>query len=206
MSIPDENRGRPSKVSQVIETYELDGIGEELEYLWTTDNEDERLSLRELEAYFNRQVLEQVLTETGIQTLDGEVDNMYRLLTDDDTSGADRRRITGRLERQGVDVDDLKSDFVSYQAIRTYLKEHRDVEYTKDTDAQTDAALESIQRLRSRVATVTESKIEQLASLDDATVGDIHVSVEVRTFCEDCNSQFDINTLFEQKGCNCSDD
>jgi predicted transcriptional regulator len=198
----DNNQGRPSKVLRVIEAYELEGIGEELEYLWTTDD-DGRLSLRELEAYFNRHVLEKALAEAGVQIIDSEIKNMYRLLTDDDASSADRRRIMGRLERQEIDVEELQSDFVSYQAIRTYLKEHRGAEYVKDTDTQSEAALESIQRLRSRVASVTESKIEQLASMDDATVGNVHVSVEVRAFCEDCNSQYDIDTLFDQRGCNC---
>jgi len=204
MSSSGGSRGRPSKVARLIDRHGLTGLGEELAHLWTTDDEEERLSLRDLAAYFNRQILEQRLDDAGMETLDGEVTNIYRLLTDDDASPADRTRIEGRLEREGVDVDTLRSEFVSYQAIRTYLQEHQDAEYTNESPDRVEAALESIRRLRSRTASVTESKIEQLRAMDDAELGDVHVSVDIRAFCEECDSQYDVDTLFEQRGCDCS--
>jgi hypothetical protein len=58
----------------------------------------------------------------GDTVLEGEVEHTYHLLTDDEVSSGDRRRAERRLERQGIDIDTLRSDFVSYQAIRMYLK------------------------------------------------------------------------------------
>jgi hypothetical protein len=36
-------------------------------------------------------------------------------------------------KRDGVDVDKLESDFVTYQAIRSYLRDYRNAEYTPET-------------------------------------------------------------------------
>jgi len=67
---------------QLLAEYNLSGLGVELEQLWTA--ETDRQSLRELAAYSNQQLLQQRLEEAGVQILDGEVENIYRLLTDDD--------------------------------------------------------------------------------------------------------------------------
>lgn len=78
-----------SKVSRLIHRYELSGIGDELEWRWTADASD-RMSLRELADYFNRMLLEQALQPNAISTIDGEVTNLYRLLTEDDVSSGQR--------------------------------------------------------------------------------------------------------------------
>lgn len=204
MGTSGNGRGRPSKVVRLIDRYGLDGLGAELEDLWTTERQSERKSLRELADYFNRRMLEKVLTETGSQPLDGEVENIYRLLEGADASAADRTRVERRLEREGIDVEALRSDFVSYQAIRTYLRKHRDAEYSPQTADRTEKALENIQRLRSRMVTVTESKLDQMKKGDELSLGETRVTVDVRVFCSDCGQQFDVGTLLDRGGCDCS--
>lgn len=198
-----DGRGRPSKVAQLIDRYGLEGLGEELEYLWTTDDENERRSLRDLAEYFNRQLLEASLAEAGTQHVSGEVETIYRLLADDDTTSADRTRIERRLERDGIDVADLRSDFVSYQAIRTYLKSHRDAEYSPRDVDQVDSAGETIQQLRTRTAAVTESKLGRLRKGNEISLGDARVTVDVSVFCRDCDNHFDVGTLLDRGGCDC---
>jgi hypothetical protein len=127
-------RGRPLKVVQLIEKYELDGIGEDLEYLWTTDSDDQK-SLRELADYFNHRIIDTVLAEAGTPLLNMEVETIHDLLVGPDVSAAERTRVKRRLEREGVDIDELRSDFVSYQAIRSYLTDHRGVDSpSEETD------------------------------------------------------------------------
>jgi hypothetical protein len=194
--------GRPSKVARLIEQHGFDEVGAELERRWTADDPDERQSLRELASYFNRRILAAALADTGVQPLDGEVSNLYRLLTGDDVSVAERTRAERQLERDGVDVDELQADFVSYQAIRTYLTSHRDAEYDRDEGESLERALESIQRLRSRTASVAESRLEQLRESDRLSLGSPRVTVDVRVLCEDCGAQFDVGDL-DGDGCDC---
>ncbi|WP_336135202.1 rod-determining factor RdfA [Natronomonas amylolytica] len=203
-SSESSGRGRRSKVVRLIEEYDLQGIGAELERYWTAD--EDRRSLRDLADYFNRHLLEAALDSAGVQHLDGETENTYRLLTDDDVSSADRTRVRRRLERDGVDVDELESDFVTYQAIRTYLKDHRGAEYTPDETDPLEREKANAQQLRGRMAAVTEGKLEQLRDGGHLTLGEFRTLAEIRVVCEDCNTQFDLVELLERGGCNCSAD
>jgi hypothetical protein len=180
----------------------MEQLGDELEELWTAG--EDRRSLRELATYFNRRLLQNALEDADMRPLDGEVENIYRLLTEAD-GGADRTRIRRRLERDGLDVESLENDFVTYQAIRTYLKKHRGAEYTPDETDPIEREISNIQQLRGRVDSVTEGKIEQLRTAGDLDIGEFRTLVDVRVVCEDCNTQFDAVELLERGGCNCPD-
>lgn len=106
------------KVAHLLEEYEMGLLGTELEQLWTA--EGNRRNLQELAIHFNQQLLQQALEEAGIRTLDGEIETIYRLLTTYDT--LDQVRIRHRLERNGVNVDELIDDFVIYDTILSYIK------------------------------------------------------------------------------------
>lgn len=196
-------RGRRSKVRRLIDEYDLDGEGERLEELWTADRED-RLSLRELADDFNRRLLRAIMVESGMNPLDGEVANTYRLLTDDDVSSGMQTQARQTLEREGVDVDGLKKNFVSHQAIHTYLTKYRGVKRDEQTDEdRVQKGLDTIQRLRSRTAAVSENIVENLASTDRIQVGDFEVLVDVRVFCRDCGTQYDVQDLLDEGHCEC---
>ena len=199
---PFSGRGRRSKVARLIDEYDLQGLGAELEQQWTA--EEDRKSLRELARDFNWQLLEQALEEANVQYLDGEIENTYRLLTDDEVSNAESTRVERRLERDGVDIDALENDFVSYQAIRSYLKDHRGAEYTPDQTDPLEREATNIQKLRGRMATVTGGKLEQLRASDELTLGEFRTLADIRVVCEDCNTQFDAFDLLNQGGCDCT--
>jgi hypothetical protein len=205
MNQPDEptasSRGRRSKVARLIDECDLQGLGAELEQLWTA--EEDRKSLRALAGYFNQQLLQQALEAAGVQYLDGELENTYRLLTDDEVSSAESTRVQRRLERDGVDVDELKGDFVTYQAIRSYLKDHRGAEYTPAETDPLEREATNVQKLRGRMVSVTEGKLEQLRASDELTLGEFRTLADIRVVCEDCNTQFDVLDLLERGGCNC---
>lgn len=197
-----DQRSPNLKVGRLIEEYGLGpGFGERLERRWTGDAEN-RLSLRELADLFNQRLLEETMRDHDMAPLAGEVENIYELLTEEDVSSADRTRTRRRLEREDVDVEKLTEDFVSYQAIRTYLKEHRGAEYSRAED-RSDAAARTIQQMRSRTATITESKLTQLREADALDVGEFRVMVDVRVICEECGARYAISDLLERGGCEC---
>lgn len=195
--------GQDGKVARLLQKYNLEGFGAELEREWTADQN--RRSLRDLATYFNQQILEQTLKTSNVQQLDGELENTYRLLTDDEVSNAEFTRIKRRLERDGVDVESLLKDFVTYQAIRTYLKEYRGAEYTPSETDPVEREKTNIQKLRGRTISVTEGKIEQLQKTDQIILGDFRILTNIQVVCEDCNSQFDVAELLDRGGCNCTE-
>lgn len=196
-------RGRRSKVARLIEAHELEPLGEELERRWTA--EEDRSSLRDLASYFNRRLLRDALRRADVRPLDGEVENIYRLLTAED-GGSDHARVRRRLERDGVDVGSVESDFVTYQAIRTYLKKHRGAEYTPDESDPLERETENIQQLRGRVDSVTAGKLRQLRDSGRLDLGEFRTLVDVRVVCEGCNTRFDAVELLERGHCDCSTD
>ena len=195
---------RRYKVARVANERGLADVENELVERWTTA--DDPASLRELETYFNERVLETAVKDAGMNVLDGEVENLYRLLTSEDVSRGVQTETRKKLERNGIDVDQLKSDFVTYQAVRTYLKEGRDVERERSTDAERiEAAGASIAQLQQRSVAVTEKKLSQLDRTGRIDLGDFRVLLDVRVFCEDCGNQYEVRELLDRGGCRCDD-
>jgi hypothetical protein len=195
---------RPSsKVARLIEEYDLDGVGADLEARWTGDGV-ERMSLRDLAEFFNKRLLEQTLLDAGMSTLESELDATYEHLTEDEISTGVRTETRSRLERNGVDVDTLESDFVTYQAIRSYLKEWRGAEYEQISDAEKlEKDLETIQRLLTRTHSVTEHRIELLRDTDRIALERFEVLLDAQALCQECGTQYSLAELFERGGCDC---
>ena len=197
------NSHRRSKVGRVIADRNLDGLGEELERYWTGEGDEQR-SLRELADYFNRRVLRSAMTDADMEVLDGEVENFYELLTDDDVTGGMRVQTERRLERGGIDPDQLTRDFVSHQAIHTYLTKYRDVERQPDgPESKIENARRTVEQLRNRVQAVTRTSVESLRNAGALSIGDFNVFVDVRITCSDCHTQYTISELIDEGGCQC---
>lgn len=195
------NRRRTGKVERLIEEYRLAGVGDELERRWTGETSDQR-SLRQLAEEFNQRLLRAAMDEAGITALDGDIQNLYRLLTTDEAGGRNRTQARRRLERAGVDLDRLHADFVSHEAVRTYMKHRGATKAPRDAE-QITKELQHIQRLQSRLRAVTDSKLDQLRATDRLSLGDARVLVDVHVFCEDCETQFDVNELLARRSCAC---
>lgn len=199
------NRGsnRRTKVERLLDEYGFETLGAELERRWTAAG-DERMSLRDLADFFNQKLLEATVTDAGIRPLAGEVENTYRLLTADTVSETHRTRARRQLAREGVDLDAVQSDFVTYQAIRTYLKDVRGAEQPTDDRPRPAVEAESIQRLRGRTRQVTAGKLEQLAKGDHITLGEFRVFAELNVLCEECSTQYEVEQLLRRGGCDCT--
>lgn len=201
----NKRNDKRSKVARLIEEHELSGIGEELEDRWT--RMEDRSSLRDLADYFNRQLLRAVLDSVETEPLDGGVDNVYRHLRDDDVTSGVRQETRARLEQRGVDVNTLENNFVSYQAIRTYLREYRNA--TPPNNSTTpkthrERKRTTIQQLVSRLVTVTEGSLTELKNAGHLTIGDFDVLVTVRIHCADCDTRVPVSKLLRQGGCQCT--
>ena len=190
--------GRPrSKVARVIDDYELEGIGAELEDRWLADDES-GMSLRELAEFFNRRVLEAAIEDSQLSVLDVDIDSIYAQLIDDDVSSGVRTRVERRLDRNGVDVDRVTTDFVTHQSMHTYLREIRGAQQPEKTPTERrDAARERVQKLQDRTAAVTEDTVESLQRQGLVDDGDISVLVDIQVVYTESGEQYDVFDLFE---------
>jgi hypothetical protein len=204
----DSSGGRRTKVERVIDRYGLEEWGPRLEAEWVGD-ETERTSLRDLATEFNQAVLHAAVRDAGTSVLDTDIESLYRVLTDDDVSRSDAVRKRRELERSGVDIDDVQSNFVTHQTIYTYLTNVREASLPEeDTEDRIERKKETVQRLAGRTQVITESTLEELGNADEISDRDYEVLVDVRTICGNCGADYPIVDLLEQGGCDCdqSDD
>lgn len=197
-----------TKVGRVIRESELAGLGEELERRWLGVDHD-RQSLRDLADYFNHRVLEAALDGAGEQPLDGEIENNYRLLTGDDVSASARTQAETRLERLGIDVEALRRDFVSHQAVYTYLTDVREASLPEDEPSDNDviqSRQETILRLRNRLVAVTERSLESLRDAGYLSLGSFDAMVSVTVYCDDCGASYDLADLLRRRACDCGEE
>ena len=198
-----EASGANTKVARVIREYDLDGMGPTLEAAWTGEA-GERTSLRDLADEFNEAVLEAVLRDAGVSLLNVDVSSTYEALHGESGSSATRAR--RRLEREDIDVDELTGDFVTHQAVHTYLTQEREATLPAADDEMADRKVETIEKLQGRVSAVAESAISSLANKGELDRGDYDVLVDVRAVCPNCGADTPVVELLRRGGCDCTTD
>jgi len=191
------------KVGRVLSEYDLLDMHESLPDLWLGESGD-ATSLRDLAERINVALTHQALEEAGEDPLEGEAENVYRLLTDEEVSAGVRTQQRNRLERAGVEVDQLEADFVTHQAVYTYLTEALGVskERRSDTDP-IEKHEQRIQRLRSRTTAVAEHSLSELRERGSLTLGEFDIVVDLAVYCQDCGTQSELSALLQEGGCDC---
>lgn len=203
MNAGDASTPCSCKVGSVLERYEIADYDERLVTKWT--DEADRRSIRELTDAFNIRVLQAAMPDTGLQTLEGEVENIYRLLTADDITSGMRTQTRDQLRQDSVPIDEVESDFVSHQTIYRHLTQCHGIERT-GTDAGTDRKTQSIQTvhsLRGKTRAVTENIVERLVNGADVELDDYDVFVDVTIVCNECGRQHQVEALADAGGCPC---
>ncbi|MBX0288420.1 hypothetical protein EGH22_18985 [Halomicroarcula sp. F28] len=185
------------KIGRTAETYGIDDIDRLLR-----DRRAEGASLRRLETVVNEAVLRAALEETGTH-VPGDVTDIYRTLTDGETSAGVRTETRAWLSRVGVDPDDLEGDFVSYQTVRTHLRECLDVDTTRESTLSVDDAVGTIEWARSRSEGIVRRTVERLDETDGFHTGTVDVTHVVRVSCGDCGASYPVERFLDRGGCDC---
>lgn len=192
------------KISRVSEGYELGDLSGELRVLWTDDGEN-RYSLRDLSDYFNRQVLRGAMLDAGMDPLDGEVENIYHLLTGEDANAGSRVQAERRLEREGLSTEELQGDFVTHQTVYRHLKNCLEAEYEPDADPATrlERDVDRIEAFQNRISVIVGEMARRLRDADLFSIESPSAYVDVRILCEECGAQYTPRDLIREDGCEC---
>lgn len=214
MSLNDQTKGGEEvlercdcKIGTVTERCGIEQVSVELAALWTDDGEN-RYSLRELADYFNQQVLRTAMVDADMNPLKGEVENLYRLLTEDESSSGNRVEAEQQLEYEGVTVDRLRDDFVTHQTVYRHLKNCLEAEYERDVDPNTrlERDIQQIESFQNRIRVIVEEMVRRLRNADLFPIAAPRVSVDIRIFCEECNALYSPGDLLDADGCDCENE
>lgn len=199
------DRKPSNKVAKLIEQYALTGLGSELKAYWTGEGV-ERMSLRDLAAYFNKKLLETRMDEAGMSIVDNDVDTVYRNLTSESVSAGVRTDTENRLSENGIDPEQLDREFVSYQTLRTYLREYQNAEYDEISDEEKiEKDMRVIDRLMTRSQSVATDRIEKLISTGRISSSEFEVFIDMNVLCEDCGTQYSVDDYLQRGGCDCQE-
>jgi hypothetical protein len=192
------------KVGSVASAYNLGDVHGELAREW---GDEDGPSVRELTDTFNKRVLEVAFREAGTLPIDGEIDNIYRVLTADDADEADRTRARDRLQQVGIAVDDVEDALVSHQTLYRHLKNCLDASHgtaEKSPDERVEEWRTRLLALQNRTIDITTQGIEQLRSADAVDIGDVTVTTEVTVSCEDCGRFYTVEEFLDAGECDCN--
>lgn len=191
------------KVGAVAAEFGLDDIDETLRQAWTASDGP---SVRTLAARFNKRVLRAAFHEAGRLPLDGEIDNVYRILTDDETADSDRTRARQRLKRDGIAIAEVEDHLVSHQTLYRHLVECLDASHDepeKSDDERIDDWRRRLRALQSRTTSVTARGIEQLRTNGAVDIGSFDVVLEATVTCEDCGTFYTLEEFLDARTCDC---
>lgn len=196
--------GKGSKIERIAGEYDLQGLGDELVSRWLGEGEYERESLRDLADRVNNRLIHAAVDDS-ITLLDGEAENICRLLIDDNVTAGMRTEARQSLKNKGIDIDNLESNLVSYQSVYNYLKRDRNVSRkSQETTHTSEAALEPIQKLANRLRAIVANNIDQWIRKDVVTHGSYTVDVAVRVTCQHCGERWSPAAFLDDDGCQCT--
>jgi hypothetical protein len=194
------------KVSRLQAEYDLIQMDEELVARWRGEGA-KKTSIRALTEAFNKQLLESALDRGDINYLEGEVDNTYRLLTDDDVTEGVRVNVRRSLKRASVDIEAAEDAFVSHQTIYNHLTGCLGVSKTQtETKDPIDTVAGEIFSLQNRTVAVVDSKLQRLRDKNQFAIDEFNVYVDISVFCKQCETRHELGQLLRNGGCTCQID
>ena len=191
------------KVGTASRHWELDSVHDELATEWR----EKGASVRELTDRFNRRLLRAGFRRADRTPIDGEIKNLYRVLTDDDVDAGSRTQARERLRRNGVPIETIEADFVSHQTVYRHLRNCLGVSYEPEgrtAEDRTENWRERISALRARTATVADRGVGSLSDSGALDVGSFDALVDVNIICNDCGEFYEFEELLERGGCECN--
>lgn len=179
---------RRCKICRVLDERQISEGDDRLLSRWH-GNGSERMGYRKLAKWLNITLLRREMDRAGISTLGGEAESKYERLRGDDTAISAEVRKT--LEAEGIDMEALVSDFVSYGVIRTHIKECLDAERDETTS---DWERKSIEITREHATKKTNEAVTSLLNKGEIeSSGDISVTLSVELECEHCRVQIPLS-------------
>lgn len=192
------------KVGKIAEKYNAQKMANSLGDMWREEDE----SVREIATTFNIHILNLAMENTGMNNLEGEVENIYRLLKDDDVSKAEQIRAKRRLEQNGLEPDEISTDFVSYQTVYRHLTNCLELQNSdlENSEAKRAKIEKRIRSLTNRTNLVISKTLKQLSKSFNSGVQKPNVTLSVTVWCDECGTSMNLEDVLTGDQCQCLSD
>ncbi|MFB6188602.1 MAG: rod-determining factor RdfA [Halapricum sp.] len=191
------------KVDTLVERYGLtvptqgyDSVDDYLVERWTGADGRSADGYKTLTDWFNVRLLGRIYEKHDRETIPLHVEREYELLTGEGDSR--RAELAAALSTDGLDIEDVERELVSWSTMRHHLKDCLDAE--KETQsATTDWEANTVEMARELTAEKTRSVLSSLTSKGELRNGDAAtVDVEVTLGCPECSVQVPFENAVER--------
>lgn len=189
------------KVGKMIDKYDLSSINSDLVARWTGEQGDDE-SIRALTDWFNHQLLRVEMHDTNMEIVEGSVENLYELLTDEDRLKAVKTQAQSTLERNGVNVDRLEEQFLSHQTMYRHLRDCLNAEKERN-ELTVNKERNRIHSVQNKAEAVTDDSITRLRDGGKIDIDEFEVLINFRVTCESCGTLYDVSDFLSTGGCDC---
>lgn len=172
------------KVCRVLDEREFGRLDDELVARWHGES-GERMGYRRLADWLNATLLRREMERAGVPTGGGEARSRYDRLTGDDEGTA--AAVADLLRREGVAVDAIRDDFVSYSVVRIHLRDclGEDREPSPPADWEADR----LDQLEAYTVAEAADALRSLVTKGElAAGGEITPEVSIRVTCSACGA------------------
>lgn len=171
------------KVCRVLDQYDMGQYEEQLVEQWQADGPG-RKGYRQLAEWFNVLLLHREMDRAGLSTLGDEPKSKYQRLQSGESIAEE---VAAELANQGVPINRIQDDFVSYGVIRTHLKDCLNEEVSISSG---EWELETIEIARGHAKQKISEAIRSLRNKGELLAGgETRVSVVAEIECEMCHTR-----------------
>ncbi|WP_408960686.1 rod-determining factor RdfA [Natrinema sp. 74] len=180
------------KVDRLTDRYDLTpprardaSLDEYLERRWTGADDRDPEGYKSLTEWFNKRLLSRIYEANGRDAMAAHLDREYELIVDGD--GVERDELAADMATDGLDIDEVGSELISWSTMRHHLKGCLEAE--KETpSASTDWERNTVEMAKEKTAEKARSVLSSLTSKDrlpEAERADI--DVQVKLSCPECS-------------------
>lgn len=200
------------KIDDTIAEFDLTALNERLVSRWRGDN-TERLGVRKLADYYNRQVLRAVLRRAGDQVRADQADYIYRVLTADPAAGdteitvSQQEQWRSTLSNAGVEFDTVKTKYwVSYTTVYTHLTQCLN-ESSPDTSSSRTVSdeMDVMRRLATKSEKIAAAGVKRQVAGESGIEDRFEFDADVQIRCSQCGYKDTLVKFLSEDGCYCDD-
>lgn len=199
------------KVGRSLKRYSLTELNERLIECRSL----QKKSLRDLSGFINQRLLESAIEDTSLDILNGDGDlygamdredavaTIYHALCDDEVSAERRARVETRLRQAGVDLEEVKDNWVTHTTVRRHLNDCLDLDTSSNNELTPGGAISTIEWTHSRCTAISQRTLERLKSVGELESGNLDISVHIQVTCSECGITYRPHELVERGKCDC---
>ena len=189
------------KLGRVIDKHGLHDFHDRLPAMWLGEDGYSETSVRRLAELVNIKVIHSHLEDAIDDPIDGEAEDILKRLKSEDPDkqiGQEQR-----LEKLGIDPEELRNEFISHQSMYRYLTVALELEKEEDMSNIKEETLRSFRNLSEKQKLIAENKLKTLSNNDELDVDpeDIDVTILMYQNCSECFEQHSVLEFAEHGGC-----